>query len=286
MTTPHPTAQSSTYPATHSPATHSPATHPPASQPSAPQTPARQFAALRRSFGSEWIKLWTVRSTWWALSAAVVLMTGVAAIMGGDFAGDVEKGEVTDGTSMGIAEPAADAAMLAQFGLIAFAMLAVTGEFGTGAIRGTLCADPRRGRVLLAKTLAVSAVVVPLAFVLALLGVVAGDVTLGEYGTGGTTVEDVAATIVYLVLAAVFTVGVGALLRNSVGTLSAVIVLLLALPITLGAERSAYLPGGAGLNLLGGEDPPYSRLTAAVLFALWTVAAQLAGYASLRRRDV
>ncbi|MEU8133519.1 ABC transporter permease [Streptodolium elevatio] len=281
MTTPHPTAQSSTYPAT-----HSPATQPPTSQPSAPQTPARQFAALRRSFGSEWIKLWTVRSTWWALSAAVVLMTGVAAIMGGDFAGDVEKGEVTDGTSMGIAEPAADAAMLAQFGLIAFAMLAVTGEFGTGAIRGTLCADPRRGRVLLAKTLAVSAVVVPLAFVLALLGLVAGDVTLGEYGTGGTTVEDVAATTVYLVLAAVFTVGVGALLRNSVGTLSAVIVLLLALPITLGADRSAYLPGGAGLNLLGGEDPPYSRLTAAVLFALWTVAAQLAGYASLRRRDV
>ncbi|WP_436777876.1 hypothetical protein [Yinghuangia sp. YIM S09857] len=247
---------------------------------------ALRLAALRRSLGSEWIKLWTVRSTWWALSAAVLLMAGCAAIMGGDFAGDVENGETTDGTSMGIAEPAVDAAMLAQFGLIAFAMLAVTGEFGTGAIRGTLCADPRRGRVLLAKTLAVSAVAVPLALVLALLGLAAGDATLGEYGTGGGVAEDVAAITVYLALAAVFTVGVGALLRNSVGTLSAVIVLLLALPVTLGADRSAYLPGGAGINLLGGEDPPYSRLTAAVLFAGWTLAAQLAGYAALRRRDV
>lgn len=244
------------------------------------------MTALRRSLGSEWIKLWTVRSTWWSLIAAVVLMGGCAAIMGTDFAGDVENGETTDGTTMAVGEPAVNSAMLAQFGLIAFAMLVVTAEFTTGAMRGTLSADPRRGRVLLAKTLAVCAVAVPLALVLALLGLLAGDATLGEYGTGGNAVEDVAAITVYLVLAAVFTVGMGAWLRSSVGTLSAVIVLLLALPITLGADRAGYTPGGAGLNLLGGEDPPYSRLTAGVLFAAWTLAAQLAGYVSLRRRDV
>lgn len=242
--------------------------------------------ALRRSLGSEWIKLWTLRSTWWGLVAAAVLMAGCAAIMGGDFAGDVADGEVTDGTTMAVGEPAANAAMLAQFGLLVFAMSAVAGEFGTGAIRGTFCADPRRGRVLLAKTLAVVAAVLPPALVLALLGLAAGDASLGRYGTGGTAVEDVAAIAAYLVLAAVFTVGMGALVRNSVGTLSVVIVLLLALPVTLGADHSAYLPGGAGINLLAGEDAPYSRLTAAALFAVWTLAAQLAGYAALRRHDV
>ncbi|NUU21679.1 MAG: ABC transporter permease [Streptomycetaceae bacterium] len=242
--------------------------------------------ALRGSFGSEWIKLWTVRSTWWALVAAVVLMGGVAAIMGGDFAGDVERGQTNDGTTMAIGEPAATAAMIAQFGVVAFAMLAITGEFATGAMRGTLAADPRRGRVLLAKTLAVGAVAVPLALVLALVGVAAGDASLGEYGTSGGAGADIAAITAYLVLAAVFTLGVGAWLRSSVGTLSAVLALLLAMPMIFTTGWSGYLPGGAGLTLLGRDDPPYARGVALLLFAGWALTAQAAGYAALRRRDV
>lgn len=245
------------------------------------------MTGMRATLSSEWFKLWTVRSTWWSLGAAVLLMGGCAAIMGGDFAGDVAEGRDTGGaTSMAVTEPAANAAMIAQFGLIAFAMMAVTTEFATGAIRGTFAADPKRGRVLLAKAAAVAGAVLPPALVMALLGVAAGDVTLGEYGTGGGVASGVVSIGGYLVLSAVFTVGVAALVRSAVGTLSTVIVLLLALPMMFTSGLWNFLPGGAGYVLLGRDDPPFSRAAAAVILAVWALGAQAAGYAAVRRRDV
>lgn len=244
------------------------------------------MTALRGTLGSEWIKLWTVRSTWWSLGAAVVLMAACSAVMGFDFAGDVENGDVTDGTTMRVGEPAANAALIAQFGLIAVAMLTVTGEFATGAMRGTLAADPRRGRVLFAKTAAVVAVVLPLALVLAVSGVAIGGAALGTYGEQRAVAADVAAITAYFTLAAVFTLGLGALLRSSVGTLSAVIAVLLAVPMMFATGWSDALPGRAGLTLLGWPDPPYGRPAAFALLAAWALAAQLAGCAALRRRDV
>ncbi|WP_436790638.1 hypothetical protein [Yinghuangia sp. YIM S10712] len=244
------------------------------------------MTALRGTLASEWIKLWTVRSTWWSLGAAVVLMGACTAIMGADFASDVENGQTNDGTTMRIGEPAANAALLAQFGLIAVAMLTVTGEFATGAMRGTLAADPRRGRVLFAKTAAVTAVVLPLALVLAMAGVAIGDASLGTYGEQRAVAADIACVTAYFWLAAVFTLGLGALLRSSVATLSTVIAVLLAMPMMFSTGWSDVLPGRAGLSLLGWPDPPYSRPVAFAVLAAWALAAQLAGWAALRRRDV
>lgn len=238
------------------------------------------------TLAAEWIKLWTVRSTWWSLGAAAFLMVGAAGIMGADFAGDVSEGDFTNGTSLAVTGPARDAALIAQFGIITFAMLAVTAEFATGAIRGTFAADPWRGRVLLAKTAAVTGAALPLALLITVAGVLVGDVALGEYGTGGGVPSAVAATTAYLVFGAVFTVGVAALVRSAAGTLSGVVVLLLMLPMMFDEGFWNYLPGGAGLALLGREDPPYSRVVALVLLGVWAVAAQAAGYAAVRRRDV
>ncbi|MET7301084.1 hypothetical protein [Embleya sp. NPDC005575] len=244
------------------------------------------MTGIRATFSSEWLKLWTVRSTWWSTGTAVVLMPVFAAVMGADFAGDVSEGEITDGvTSMAITEPAANAAMIAQFGLLAFAMMSVTAEFATGAIRSTFAADPARGRVLLAKTLAVAAAALPVALVMVVLGVVVGDAALGEYGRGGGVVSAVASFSGYLVLSAVFTVGVSALVRSAVATLSTVIVLLLALPMMFTTGVWNFLPGGAGYVLLGREDPPFSRITAAVVLAAWALAAQVVGVLAVRRRD-
>jgi ABC-2 type transport system permease protein len=238
--------------------------------------------ALRGSIGSEWIKLWSVRSTWWALTSALFLMSGCSAIMGMDFAHDVEAGETKDGLTMAIGEPATSSTMLAQFAIVALAMAVMTAEFTSGAIRGTLTADPNRGRVLFAKTAVVVAVTGPLSLVLAGCGVGMGRLSLGSHGitTSGEVAGDVAAIVAYLVLTAILTVGAGAVLRSPVSTLSAVLTVMLALPMVVQAGAADYLPGHAGLNLLDGDA------FAAAILAAWALAAQYAGWTALRRRDI
>jgi ABC-2 type transport system permease protein len=249
---------------------------------------SRRATPLRGALGSEWIKFWSVRSTWWSLFGTAVLLTAGTAILGMDFAGDVEAGETTDGVTMGFGEPLRDAAPLAQFGVLGYAMLTVTAEFATGTMRGTLAADPRRGRVLAAKTAVVVAVTLPLALVLALLGVALGHLVLGSHGTGdaGEAAGDVAAVVAYLTLTAVLTVGAGAVLRSSVGTLSCVLVVMLALPLLVTVSGSEYLPGHAALALLAGDDDPLGPGASALVLAVWAAATLGAGRLALARRDV
>ncbi|MFI6583280.1 hypothetical protein [Embleya sp. NPDC050493] len=238
--------------------------------------------ALRAAVASEWIKLWSVRSTWWAVAVSVLLMSASAGIMGMDFAGDVQRGETKDGLTMAVGEPATASTLLAQFAVVALAMAVITAEFATGSIRTTLTADPRRGRVLFAKTTVVVAVTTPLAALLALTGVGIGGLALGSYGVAGSAAVagDIAAITAYLVLTAILTLGLGALLRSPVATLSVVLTVMLALPMLIAVSAADFLPGRAGMNLLDGNA------AGGPILAGWALAAQLAGWAALRRRDI
>ena len=89
---------------------------------------------------SEWIKLWSVRSTWFALYVAAAGSIGLAAT----YALVAKTGDV---------EPT-DALQGAVFGQLAFGVLgvlAVSSEFTTGLIRTTFATVPRRRVVLAAK---------------------------------------------------------------------------------------------------------------------------------------
>ncbi|MGP4113328.1 hypothetical protein ACTWP5_20745 [Streptomyces sp. 4N509B] len=264
--------------------------HTPAHTP-VPSAPAVDRSPLLGTLGSEWTKFWSVRSTWWALLSALVLLAGCAGVLGMDFANDVESGDASDGSTMGFGEPMANGVLFAQFGVVAFAMLTVTAEFATGAMRTTLTADPRRGRVLAAKTAVVAAVTAPFALLLALVGLGLGHATLGSHGVGDAAsgARDVVGVVVYLVLTAVLTVGVGALLRSSVGTLSAVLTVMMVVPMVVRMSGTQYLPGEAGLTLLGmisADDAALGRAASAAVVAAWAAAAQLGAYVVLRRRDV
>lgn len=89
---------------------------------------------------SEWIKLWSVRSTWFALYVAAAGTIGLAAT----YALVAKSGDV---------EPT-DALQGAVFGQLAFGVLgvlAVSSEFTTGLIRTTFATVPRRRVVIAAK---------------------------------------------------------------------------------------------------------------------------------------
>lgn len=158
-------------------------------------------------------------------------------------------------------------------------MLVITSEYSTGSIRSTVQWVPLRRRVVLAKT----AIVAPVAFVtgclLAIVGTLVAASLLGEWGEydTGAVVADVLSIGLYLALASVFTVGIGAVVRSAVGTLTTVFMLLTLLPLSLStaggelaAKVGAVLPGGAGINFLNDVTDPFSPAASVGILAGWT----------------
>ncbi|MEV0645606.1 ABC transporter permease [Phytomonospora sp. NPDC050363] len=259
---------------------------------------------LARTFGSEWAKLWSVRSTWWCLAAATVLTVLSALTLAGATAADITNGR-RPAVPFEVSESVVSATIFVQFALTALAMLAVTSEYSSGLIRGTLQATPVRGRVLAAKAL----VLVPVMFVAGVLaGALAAVVNyaalsidvFGGYATLtlGETLADLASSGVFYALIALLTIGLGAAMRSAAGTLTAVFMLVMGLPLTLAMSGSAAaleismrMPMFAGLafmrstdNLTGGLIP-YSALEGLAWLVGWAAAALVAGYVVLRRRD-
>ena len=250
---------------------------------------------LPGAVSAEWTKAWTVRSTWWSLAAGGLLMAAAAAQLAiytvnanGNADPADDKGVVSVGS---IAVQAVD---LAQFGLIALAMLLITAEYATGAIRTTLQWVPRRGVMMLAKTI-VSAVVGGLAgTVMAAIGSVVAAPLLGHWGTFAVSgwAGDILAAGCYLALISVFTLGLGTALRSAVGTLTVVFLILTVIPASLQASHFAvaervaqYLPGIAGAAFMRGDDHAYPPAVGLLVLACWATAAVTGGLIMLRRRD-
>ena len=97
-----------------------------------------RFAQVARM---EWIKLRSLRSTWWVLAATVAGAVGIAVAVGvntEDAAGDLTNNALA-GISLGL--------LLAGV----LGVLVMTGEYSSGMIRATLAAIPNRPLVLAAK---------------------------------------------------------------------------------------------------------------------------------------
>lgn len=247
---------------------------------------------MTSAVATEWTKLWTTRTVWWALSAALLLMLAGAAqyaIFAGN--GDLEPELLRDGRV-----PAGTIAVLAtsiaQLAFIALAMLAMTGEYSTGTIRATLTWIPSRGRLLLAKCAVVAAVTFVAGTVAALLGGLVALPLLGADGSTDGLAGRAVAVGAYLTLLAVLATGLGAALRGPVVTIVVLLMLLVVVPPILMTPDTAVLdaiadsmPGVAGDHFLHGDTDPYPPAVALLIVAAWAAAATLLGWRALRRRD-
>jgi ABC-type transport system involved in multi-copper enzyme maturation permease subunit len=195
--------------------------------------------------------------------------------------------------------------LVALLALVPLGVVFITTEYGRGTIRTTFTASPRRGRVLAAKALVLAVA----AFAAGLTAaVVAFFVTYPILRDNGYRAPDyaqpslwaplsiraVVGTALVMAIVAVFSLGVGALLRRTAAAVSVVIALVVLpriigafLPVTAEMWINRITPL-AGLSIQQTRDRfdyaigPWQGL--AVLCA-WAVAAlALAGW-SLRRRD-
>jgi ABC-2 type transport system permease protein len=250
---------------------------------------------LPGAVAAEWIKAWSVRSTWWCLATGGLLMMAVAAQLAIFTANANDNADPADDKGVvALGSIAIGAVDLAQFAVIALAMLLITVEYSTGSIRTTLQWVPRRGVLLMAKIIVTAVVGGVAGTVLAMLGSLAAAPLLGGWGdlTPAEWLGDVLSAGAYLALISVFTLGVGTLLRSAVGTLTTVFLIIAMLPGLLQvsdlavAERIAeFLPGVAGAAFMRGSAEPYPPVVGLLVLAGWTAAALLAGHVALRRRD-
>jgi ABC-2 type transport system permease protein len=273
---------------------------PSATTPSPPAAPPSH----RRSFNSggppgavaaEWTKTWSVRSTWWSLLMGLLLMAATAAQLGIYTTDTNTNPDPTDDKGIVAAsEIAIQAIDLAQFAIIALAMLAITAEYSSGTMRATLQWTPRRGWVLLAKTAVVACVTCGAGVLMGAVGTAVGAAILGRWRSFSLagTARDLLAVGLYLALICVFTLGVGAVLRSAVGTLTSVFLVLTIIPATLQNSNITFferisdgLPGVAGARFLREATGPYPPVVGLLILTVWAVAALACGYAVLRRRD-
>jgi ABC-2 type transport system permease protein len=143
----------------------------------AAQTTGR--AGLRRAMAAEWTKLWSVRSTIWTLVATGVAVLGLCAISTGTVSASDIIEDPTRRSLIGI--------FLGQLIFGVLGVLVMSAEYGTGTIRATLSALPRRPVVLTAKLLVFGAVAVVVSEVLTFSAFALGQALLSAKHAVGSS---------------------------------------------------------------------------------------------------
>lgn len=257
---------------------------------------------MKTALHAEWTKLRTLAGTFWLLFVAVVLTVGLSAAAAAG----------VSCTSSACNQDAAKTSLTGVYsGQLVIAILAVGvvgNEYGTGMIRTTLTALPRRHLVLAAKATLVCAA----ALVAGTLGVL-GSVLAGRFilpGKGFTAAHGYSTlslldapvlraaggTVLYLALIGVLGVGIAALVRDSAAAIGLVFALLFLFPLVAAVVKDGHLqrhleqiaPMNAGLaiqatiNLHSMVISPWAGLG---VLALWALAALVGGAVVLRLRD-
>jgi len=250
-----------------------------------------------RVIKSEWIKFWSLRSTTVTLIASVLLFVGIG-LLAAQISGD---GSGTGARRNGSTNPidiSLAGVNFAQLVLGTLGVLLMSGEYGTGMIRSTLAAVPRRLPVLWAKIAVFTGVVFPLMLVAGLVAFLGGQAIIGD---AGASLGDpgawraIVGSAAYVTGAGLLGLALGALLRSTpaaISTFFGVMFLLegvvqLLLPSSWRDTVGPYLPSQAGSAMgavaeQSGSLAPWAGL--AVFLAYLVVLTGAAGY-RLKRED-
>jgi ABC-2 type transport system permease protein len=203
---------------------------------------------------AEWIKFWSVRSTYWSTAMLVVLGAGLTALVCALAAPDLASGAAGESPGSFVTW----GMMIAQVTAVVLGALAVTSEYGTGMIRATLAATPRRGSVLAAKALVLAGTLFVVGTVTAFAGYFAGNWFLDREGVGLALSDDgvlraMFGSGLYLAGLGLLAAMAGLLMRSTAAVVSTVLALVFVvgnmaflLPGEWGEWIAKLLPGNAG----------------------------------------
>jgi ABC-2 type transport system permease protein len=265
-----------------------------------PSRPAGLIGAIR----SELTKIRSVRSTYALLG--MMLLAGIiwAVVFGAGTAAQwthmsaqAKSGiDPTQNSVLGLA-------LLGQLVIVVLGALSITSEYSTGMIRTSLTVLPRRGAVYGGKALVLAAVALTATFPASFLCFFIGQRSLASTHAAATlsqpgVLRAVTGTALLVTLAGLFTLGLGAVLRNTAAAITAAYGFLFlipeiarALPTPWFDDVLRWLPGGWFVNQITYTNPegsmphmffPWGELA---VFAGYTAALLAAGLLVLRHRD-
>jgi ABC-type transport system involved in multi-copper enzyme maturation permease subunit len=259
---------------------------------------------------SEWIKLRSLRSTWWSLFAAVVITVGMGALFSWLRTRRVPQVAVQRppvGPPAGVrifdtAQISLRGVLLAQLAVGVLGVLVITGEYATGMIRSSLSAAPRRYQVLVAKALVFAAVIAVVTTVAAFVAFFVGQAILtalpghqeSTLSTPGALRAIIAAST-YLVLLGLMAIGIGFLIRNTAGAITTLFGIVLVAPILVATlpdpystDVAKFLPLNAltqATTTLDLDPALFSPWAGVGIVAAWAGLAIASGLVVLLRRD-
>lgn len=195
------------------------------------------------SFGgiirSEWIKLRSIRSTWWSYGVFVVLIVGLAAQLSSALSFDWYDGTPTQA---GMQAAGVNAVMvgveIAALVVAVLGVLVIAGEYGTGMIRSTFTAVPKRVPAIVAKALVFAVVTFVVGAMATAIAIPISVGLLSQNGIG-IRLDDpdywraLIGGVGYLVMVGLIAFGIGAILRNTTGGIAVALGLVFAAPLAL-----------------------------------------------------
>jgi ABC-2 type transport system permease protein len=252
---------------------------------------------------AEWTKLRTVAGTWWLIAGVVGLTVAASA-------GIAASTHVSPGASGAGQDPTKLCLVgvdLGQAVIAVLAVLSVCEEYGTGMIRATLAATPRRSVMLAAKAVNIAALVL-VAGVPAVAGcLIAGHLLLPGAGLDpahgyavvsiahGPTLRAAFGSVLYLGLIALLSLGIATVVRDTAVSTGVVLGLLYLPPLLAQLVAGPWrrhiqqiAPMSAGLAIQATRNIrslPISPWAGLGILAAWAAGMLLIGLVVLTARD-
>lgn len=243
---------------------------------------------------SEWIKLRSVRSTVWSFAIVIAASVIIAAVLS-------SSESVVTRT---IEEQAVEALWVATFGvnigqlvLAVLGVLVISGEYGTGMIRSTLTAVPKRIPALAAKAVVLFLASFAVGTIATLTASLISVPILAGRGItvpfSGAFLGDLLLAALYLAFTSLFALGIGTVLRSSAGGVAVALGIVLLLPFLVFQLEFAeaqwlrnlppYLFSNAGAGMFTGGQ--FEQWQFALIVVAWTAVSLGLGALLLKRRD-
>jgi ABC-2 type transport system permease protein len=258
---------------------------------------------MTAALGAEWTKLRTLSETWWLTAGAIAVALGASAAM----AATTHLSPGAPGSGPDPTKLALTGIDLGQAVIAVIAVVAITEEYATGMIRVSLAAIPRREVLLGAKAINLVGLTLAVAVPAVVGCLIIGRLLLPGAGISpahgyalvsvahGATRRAAIGGMLYLVLIALLSLGIGAVVRDSAAA-TGVVLGLLYLPPLLAVlvpgpwrrhiEQIAPMTAGLSIestrHLRSLADSPWTGLA---ILGAWAAGALLVGSAVLWARD-
>jgi hypothetical protein len=261
--------------------------------------PAKGRSGFSGALHSEWTKIRSLRSTVWTLIATAAVTIGLSVLFAW--------GATSHFKSRGFVPPDFDAVQASMFGLVfgqlvitVLGAMTITGEYGTGMIRTSLTAQPRRYVTILSKLAVFTAVTLVTGLICTFVSFFIGQHFFAEINRSASLSDhDVLRAVIggalFLTVAGLLAFGLGAILRHTAGAITAAVGILFIsmimyqfLPEDWAIEVQRWIPffDGTGIWQTGPADPHlWGPWTGFAVFVGYALIALIGGVASFRTRD-